>query len=54
MGATLDNVVSAFVEANSEFLREQEEIERLRLDDRDRLSEAFTRLGTHHQEGQVW
>jgi hypothetical protein len=42
---TLHNVVTAFVEAHPEFLREQEEIER--LDGKDRLSEAVAHLGTH-------
>jgi hypothetical protein len=39
----LHNVVAACMEAHPEFWREQEEIER--LDDKDRLSEALTRLG---------
>jgi hypothetical protein len=46
---TLHNVVTAFVVAHPEFLREQEEIER--LDGKDRLSEALTRLGTHTPGG---
>ena len=45
----MHNVVAAFVEAHPEFLREQEEIER--LDGKDKLSEALTRLGTHVPEG---
>ena len=45
----LFNVVSAFVEAHPEFLREQEEIER--LDGKDGLSEAVARLGTHAPAG---
>jgi hypothetical protein len=43
------NVESAFVEVHPDFLREQEEIDR--LDDKDRLSEAVARLGTHASGG---
>jgi hypothetical protein len=43
------NVVAALVEAHPEFLREQEEIER--LDGKDRLSEALARLGSHAPGG---
>jgi hypothetical protein len=45
----LHNVVAAVVEAHLEFLLEQEEIGR--LDDKDRLSEALIRLGTHAPGG---
>ena len=41
------NVVAAFVEAHPEFLREQEEIER--LDGTDRLSEALM----HRRSGKM-
>jgi E3 ubiquitin-protein ligase CHFR len=44
---TLHNVVAAFVEAHPEFLREQEEIER--LDGTDRLSEALM----HRRSGKM-
>ena len=46
---TLHNVVAAFVEAHPEFLREQE-VER--LDGKDKLSEALTRLGMHAPGGE--
>jgi hypothetical protein len=46
---TLHNVVAAFVEAHPEIVRKQGDIER--LDGKDQLSEALTRLGSHVPQG---